>query len=603
MSHSLNQSPHIRFFYVLRMLGVVIALLLGTRAHALSAGVVISQVYGGGGNAGAQFNSDFIELFNRGSTAVDVTGWSVQYAPDTGSTWDVVPLTGALGAGQYYLIRLGNGGAAGAALPTPVNASLLTLNINATAGKVALVNNLVPLTVTAPGSAAVIDLLGYGPTANGFEAAPTPALTNTSSAFRAGLGCHETDNNLNDFLVRTPPLPRNTATAAYSCVAVLLGYYPFEDAAWAVGTGVVKDLSGNNRNGNIVGVNIPTLSPAAGVAARTGNVGSCGYGVFASPNTSTGRILIPNLPVSTALGAQTTVSFWMRWNGVQNVMPIGWQAYDLWFTSNGFGFNTNSSDVWGISSATLANVWRHVTVVFTNGARLPNSMYIDGTLQNLTPITANALNVTRAVVDVSLRVGGFGANDSYKFTGNLDELKIYNGELTQAQVTANFLETHPCGPVLALQKTVTVLCDPVNGVTNPKNIPGALVQYSIIATNTGSKSASLTQVSDTVSSSMVFDNNLITGVGASPASACNSATGTPSNAVGRGFSLDVTGDTRGASYPKFLTSTNADADGASHNASNILINYPIALPAEAGYTAGEIKPTESVVVKFNAVVQ
>jgi uncharacterized protein len=34
-------------------------------AQALSNGVVISQVYGGGGNAGAPYNSDFIELFNR----------------------------------------------------------------------------------------------------------------------------------------------------------------------------------------------------------------------------------------------------------------------------------------------------------------------------------------------------------------------------------------------------------------------------------------------------------------------------------------------------------------------------------------------------------
>src|SRR5262249_10309639 len=42
--------------------------------------VVISQVYGGGGNTGATLTNDFVELFNRGQTAVNVTGWSVQYA-------------------------------------------------------------------------------------------------------------------------------------------------------------------------------------------------------------------------------------------------------------------------------------------------------------------------------------------------------------------------------------------------------------------------------------------------------------------------------------------------------------------------------------------
>src|SRR6185436_4721208 len=40
--------------------------------------VVISQVYGGGGNAGAVYTNDFIEIFNRGTTTVDLSGWSVQ---------------------------------------------------------------------------------------------------------------------------------------------------------------------------------------------------------------------------------------------------------------------------------------------------------------------------------------------------------------------------------------------------------------------------------------------------------------------------------------------------------------------------------------------
>ena len=54
---------------------------------AVSTSVVISQVYGGGGNAGATYKNDFIELYNLGSTPVDVTGWSVQYAslPDATS--------------------------------------------------------------------------------------------------------------------------------------------------------------------------------------------------------------------------------------------------------------------------------------------------------------------------------------------------------------------------------------------------------------------------------------------------------------------------------------------------------------------------------------
>ncbi|MCA1553688.1 MAG: lamin tail domain-containing protein, partial [Chloroflexi bacterium] len=55
-------------------------MLFGTRGvEALSDSVVISQVYGGGGNSGSVYTNDFIEIFNRGNNAVGVNGWSVQY--------------------------------------------------------------------------------------------------------------------------------------------------------------------------------------------------------------------------------------------------------------------------------------------------------------------------------------------------------------------------------------------------------------------------------------------------------------------------------------------------------------------------------------------
>ena len=55
--------------------------------------VAISQVYGGGGNAGATLKNDFIEVFNRGTSAVNLAGWSVQYASSGGTgAWTVTPL-------------------------------------------------------------------------------------------------------------------------------------------------------------------------------------------------------------------------------------------------------------------------------------------------------------------------------------------------------------------------------------------------------------------------------------------------------------------------------------------------------------------------------
>ena len=54
---------------------------------AFSADLVISQVYGGGGNSGATHTHDFIELFNRGSSPINLNGYSVQYASSTGTSW------------------------------------------------------------------------------------------------------------------------------------------------------------------------------------------------------------------------------------------------------------------------------------------------------------------------------------------------------------------------------------------------------------------------------------------------------------------------------------------------------------------------------------
>jgi uncharacterized protein len=62
-----------------------ICLALVTRPADVGPNVVISQVYGGGGNSGAPFTHDFIELFNRGSAPASLSGWSLQYASATGT--------------------------------------------------------------------------------------------------------------------------------------------------------------------------------------------------------------------------------------------------------------------------------------------------------------------------------------------------------------------------------------------------------------------------------------------------------------------------------------------------------------------------------------
>jgi len=171
--------------------------------------IVISQVFGGGGNSGAPFRNDFIEIFNAGNSPVNLNGWSVQYASATASTWSVTPLTTiTLNPGQYYLIQESSGGSNGASLPIPDATG--TIAMAAGSGKVVLIKNSTALTGACPNDANIIDLVGYGSTANCFKgSAPAPTPSNTNAILRAAAGCTDTRNNVADFALG-PPNPRNT---------------------------------------------------------------------------------------------------------------------------------------------------------------------------------------------------------------------------------------------------------------------------------------------------------------------------------------------------------------------------------------------------------
>jgi DNA/RNA endonuclease G (NUC1) len=173
--------------------------------------VVISQLYGGGGNAGATYQNDYVELYNRSTSAVDLSGWSLQYASATGSGWDAnrQPLGGTIGPGQYYLISLASGGAEGAALP-PSNISG-QINMSGTNGKVALADSFDGLVGNCPTSDPhVIDFVGYGSADCREGTATAPSPSNTTALFRAGNGSVDTNNNGSDFATNAPA-PRQTA--------------------------------------------------------------------------------------------------------------------------------------------------------------------------------------------------------------------------------------------------------------------------------------------------------------------------------------------------------------------------------------------------------
>ena len=253
-----------------------------------SAQVVISQVYGGGGNSGATLKNDFIELHNIGTATVNVSGWSVQYASSTGTSWQRTNLSGSIAPGQYYLVQQAQGSGGTVNLPTPD--AVGTIPMAAGSGKVALVNNQTTLTGSCPTGAHIMDFVGFG-TANCSETAPTATLSNTTAAIRKTNGCTETNNNSSDFEVGTPA-PRNSSVV-YTCASVPLSVSVLagDDASEPSNTGsfefslsvpapsdglsLTYNLSGTATIGiDYTDVALGSLVISAGASTATINVGA-----------------------------------------------------------------------------------------------------------------------------------------------------------------------------------------------------------------------------------------------------------------------------------------------------------------------------------------
>jgi hypothetical protein len=284
--------------------------------------VLISQVYGAGGDVGSTLNSEYVELYNRSDAVVNLVGWSVQYASASGATWSVGNISGSIGPGKYYLVKLA-GGANGAALPTADSTPTTSINMSATQGKVALRNTTTSFTGSSPiGQAGVQDFVGYG-AANAYEgsgAAPSPSKT--TAIFRNGGGAGDTGDNKADFTASTPN-PRNSsfgsmvapvitspATAngtvgqSFSC-QIAANNSPTSFNA----TGLPAGLSVNSSTGLISGM--PTTSGTSTVtisATNSTGTSSATLSITISAASSTVTVFSENMgsPAATTLIASNT---------------------------------------------------------------------------------------------------------------------------------------------------------------------------------------------------------------------------------------------------------------------------------------------------------
>ncbi|MBD2721906.1 beta strand repeat-containing protein [Hymenobacter armeniacus] len=260
--------------------------------------VVISQVYGAGGNASATYNSDYVELFNRGASPQSLSGWSLQYASSTGTFNSIVTFgaTVSIASGKYLLVRVGAASTTvGAAITSDVTGAG-GLNLSATAGKIALANNATTVTYAAgaPTGTNVVDFLGYGTAANASETSPFPAtsITNQQAIFRAAGGCTDTNNNSADFALAAAA-PRNSVTTASPCAT---------PAEINVTDGAVTYLTGSTYSG--------FASTTVGSAdTKTFTIeNSGGTALTVSSIAATGDFSVSGAPTIVAAGGSATFS-------------------------------------------------------------------------------------------------------------------------------------------------------------------------------------------------------------------------------------------------------------------------------------------------------
>src|SRR5690348_8475490 len=179
--------------HLLVLLSVLVLPLLAASARGSGSGsIVVAQVFAAGGNSGAAYSNDYVELFNRGAGSVAIDGWTLQYASSGSTSWGSTALSGTIPAGGKYLVQLASGGTNGAALPAPDATG--TSNLAVTGGKIAVVDDATALTCGASaGSCSAVsgvqDLIGYGGAAGHEGSAAAPAPSATTAPARAGGRC------------------------------------------------------------------------------------------------------------------------------------------------------------------------------------------------------------------------------------------------------------------------------------------------------------------------------------------------------------------------------------------------------------------------------
>ena len=415
---------------------------------------------------------------------------------------------------------------------------------------------------------------------------------------------------------------KNTLTRPVMAIALAMAGLVAGGAAHAAGTGAGTAIT-----------NLATLNYSVGGAPQTA-IGSSAAGNTTGAGTATSFVVDNKINLLVATTDTTFVSVVPGLTGVAGANPNGASQVTT-FTVTNSGNSTQDFSLVAASlasgttlfggtdnfdgTACVARVESGGTAGYdaTDTAIFIDELPADGvrTVYVICAIPVARVNNDVAVVSLTATAlvgGGVGAQGAALVettganTAGVDIVFADGAGTDDLARNANYSARSAFKVVtatLTVTKSVAAVCDPLNGSTNPKNIPGTFVRYTITIANTGAASATLSTVGDTLTNLVTFDANLITGAGGpgTAATTCAAATGTPTSAAGSGFLVPAVGARAG--FPKYFTTTST-ADGIDLTGGNVVnVNFGQVLPVEAGYTAGELKATESVSVIYQVLIK
>ncbi|MFZ4725131.1 MAG: S8 family serine peptidase [Paludibacter sp.] len=201
--------------------GLKEAVLLAKNNNNSYPAVMITQVYGGGGNSGATYKSDFIEFLNTTDSDINISGWCLYYIAATSSSTSQkfeFPANTIIKAGKFFALKGGEGAGTQPAWNVIFDGTC-TLNLSGSTGKILLLTSNATFTLSTPPTIDEIinninfmDYVPFGTTAIPiWGSAMASNTTSTTSAKRKYMnGAFQYTKNIgNDFEVVTAE-PRNS---------------------------------------------------------------------------------------------------------------------------------------------------------------------------------------------------------------------------------------------------------------------------------------------------------------------------------------------------------------------------------------------------------